>query len=66
MNSIDIFRGNDILFSLQSSVVPEVGEWIWFDCSVDKSVCYKVTSRSFDLDKVKGLFKINLFVERIW
>lgn len=64
MNKIIIVNNkSEILFTLESQFVPEVGEYIWFDNTVANSDSRKVTGRVVDLNKTSKKFEITLIVE---
>lgn len=64
MNRIIIVNNkSEVLFTLESSFVPEVGEYIWFENTIKNSDSKKVTGRVIDLNKNHKRFEITLIVE---
>lgn len=71
MNRITIMRKNEEVFKLESSFIPNIGEFIWFQKelnttlsdAVDNTEYYKVTGRVIDLDKPRKRFNVTLLVE---
>lgn len=64
MNKIYIHdKKGRLLAELDSCFVPDVGEFIWLDDTLDNHKVVKVTSRCIDLDKDNKRFKITLVTE---
>lgn len=71
MNRVTIMRKNEELFKLESSFIPHIGEYIWFQRElnttlideIDNTEYYKVTDRVIDLDKERKRFNVTLLVE---
>lgn len=56
-------KGSEELASIESGFVPNVGEWIWFDASVQNPIYYEVTGRVIDLDKRRNRLNVTLLVK---
>jgi|GEM_PF-4682640 len=65
MNKIKVVDKNSNLITWieDASFVPNVGEYIWLDSTVENSDSRKVTGRVIDVDKNNRRFIITLVVE---
>lgn len=63
MNKIKIYKGGLFLFELEGYFVPNVGERICFDNTVQGFEDYEVEARLIDLDKERKRFTVTLMVK---
>lgn len=54
---------SELLLEIQSSFVPDVGEYIWLNNTFQNPDARKVTSRVIDIDKKTKNFIVTLIVE---
>lgn len=59
MNTIRVFKGNELLYTFQSSIVPPKGSYLWIDESV---LYYEVTDLSYNLKTGPGKKHMNIDV----
>lgn len=60
MNTIRVFKGNELLYTFLSSIVPPKGSYLWIDESV---VYYEVTDLSYNLNSRTKKMNIDIHVK---
>lgn len=60
MNTIQVFKGNELLYTFLSSIVPPDGSYLWID---ESTICYEIIALSYILNTRTKKMNVHIHVK---